>query len=373
VRMTPSKWLREDALHSISLILLGQVEAGLSLETSKVKRFLGTCLEACPPKRGSEEGLRVLPGRFKAVAETIDDQSRDVFPHTKGTVVRGSGEVSVGGAVTLIGEPGTVLHCTLLLGAGAARVFKRKAKIQGRVQEQLLLLYESPPNKLGRKSALKLSSKTDQTVLWDAANASEEDLHVLLEDAQEVLPSLSSFTIRAVGADAVRAQGGVWELSHCKVQSLAANRHDALVAGLGAVLTARHCTVGGADGKTCRYAVGVASGSRVVLEASSVQLADQAALRCGANAAVQLQKRCQVVGCNSLLDCVDGRSGTVLLTDLSLASVRSIWADAHNRPDPHYGGWIAAQNVLQYPDEVGKGQPWEPPIVPPSPQTHATQ
>eukprot|EP00961_Rhodomonas_salina_P205380 2772405-Rhodomonas_salina.3 len=48
-------------------------------------------------------------------------------------------------------------------------------------------------------------------------------------------------------------------------------------------------TVTRADGKTCRYAVGVASGSRVVLEASSVQLADQAALRCGANAAVQLQ------------------------------------------------------------------------------------
>lgn len=57
------------------------------------------------------------------------------------------------------------------------------------------------------------------------------------------------------------------------------------------------------------------------------------------------RKRCQVVGCNSLLDCVDGRSGTVLLTDLSLAAVRSIWADAHNRPDPHYGGWVRAVSL----------------------------
>eukprot|EP00961_Rhodomonas_salina_P205379 2772405-Rhodomonas_salina.2 len=61
------------------------------------------------------------------------------------------------------------------------------------------------------------------------------------------------------------------------------------------------------------------------------------------------RKRCQVVGCNSLLDCVDGRSGTVLLTDLSLAAVRSIWADAHNRPDPHYGGWESELQVLCMP------------------------
>jgi hypothetical protein len=279
VRAVPADAISHDFLREAEDVLRREVESGYERITRRLATaFLSDCAD-----RGIRRGKILSRERFASVIAALDERSQYVTAHAENSVVRAEGYVHVRSVVEIVGEPGAVVHGTLVLheskGAlysvadnprtGSSRnVMVSPGKGGGKKEQQqapkrLYRVVTQAPDEHehekehegGGTVVVSVVDLSTRDVVWARQTHSAELLEDLLSECEKQRGAVRGLCVVCrCGGEAMRVEGGEWDVSDSSVHCGGA-RNDAVLCGFGASLRMRACVIGGRDAANdCRCA-----------------------------------------------------------------------------------------------------------------------
>jgi len=173
--------------------------------------------------------------------------------------------------------------------------------------------------------------KSSGEELWSAEEQSLDYLDIILEQCEKQRGSVKGITVQSGNSDALRVEGGEWDVSKCVLKCTGASS-DSLVCGQGGHVHTKRCEVGGLDqSRECRNAVSCLEGGTVKVTGCLLACASESGLRVMAHSNSQIEK-CLWRQMGSAVNGYGGIDAKIELMDNRLESVHRLWRDGTHRP-----------------------------------------